>query len=305
MKDTKPHIYICPDSARITRTTSDILKKAQSENRSYLLENESKEILEAYGIRTTGAEVASTEDDAVQMALNLGYPVVLKVLSKIVVHKTDAGGVKLGLNDEDDVRQAYREIAASFADKEMIGAAVQKMAVPGLEVIVGFTRDESFGPVLMFGLGGIFAEVLKDVTFRVLPITPDSIMEMIKEIKGYSLLTGYRGSAVDIEALQDLLVRVSNLALSNPSIRELDINPAFLYPSGYMAVDARMFIDSSPNTVSHQYKTDDLTRLFYPGSIAVLGASDTKGKLGYNVVYNLLSHRFQGKSIRSTPEKTR
>ncbi len=189
-----------------------------------------------------------------QIALHLGYPVVLKVLSKTVVHKTDAGGVKLGLKDEDSVRQAYREIAASFAGKEMIGVAVQKMAAPGLEVIVGFTRDESFGPVLMFGLGGIFAEVLNDVTFRVLPITPDTVMEMIKEIKGYSLLTGYRGSKVDIEALKDLLIKVSNLALSNPSIRELDINPAFLYPSGYMAVDARMFVDSSQNKASHRTK---------------------------------------------------
>ena len=103
MKDTKPHIKICPDSARIVSITSDIVQKAQSENRSYLLENESKAILEAYGIKTTGAEVASTEDDAVEMALHLGYPVVLKVLSKTVVHKTDAGGVKLGLKDEVNV----------------------------------------------------------------------------------------------------------------------------------------------------------------------------------------------------------
>ena len=185
----------------------------------------------------------------------------------------------------------------------MIGVAVQKMAAPGLEVIVGFTRDESFGPVLMFGLGGIFAEVLNDVTFRVLPISPDSVMEMIKELKGYSLLTGYRGSKIDIEALKDLLVKVSNLALSNPSIRELDINPAFLYPSGYMAVDARMFVDSSQNKASHERKNDDLTRLFYPGSIAVLGATDTKGKLGYNVMYNLLSHHFRGKIYPVNPRK--
>ncbi len=303
MKEKKPHINICPDAARIVSTASDIIRKAQAEDRSYLLEDESKAILETYGIKTTGADTASTEDAAVGIARRIGYPVVLKVISKTVVHKTDAGGVKLALNDENDVRKAYSEIAASFAGTGMTGVAVQKMADPGLEAIVGFTRDESFGPVLMFGLGGIFAEVLNDVTFRVLPVTTNAIMEMIMEIKGHSLLSGYRGSSVDLVALKDLLVRVSDLALSNPSIRELDINPAFLYPSGYVAVDARMFIDSFPDKISHQRKTADLARLFYPESIAVLGATDTKGKLGYNVVYNLLSHCFHGKIYPINPRK--
>ncbi|MCK9227998.1 MAG: GNAT family N-acetyltransferase [Syntrophorhabdaceae bacterium] len=303
MRDRKPHINICPAAARIVSVTSDIVQKARSDDRSYLLENESKAILEAYGIRTTGAEVAQTEEGAVQIARNLGYPVVLKVVSRTVVHKTDAGGVKLDVKDDDGVRRAYREITLSFAGQDLVGVAVQKMAAAGLEVIVGFTHDESFGPVLMFGLGGIFAEVLNDVTFRILPVTPDGIMEMIKEIKGYPLLAGYRGKEVDIEALKELLVKVSNLALSNPSIRELDINPAFLYPSGYMAVDARMFIDSSQNRVSLERKHDDLARLFYPGSIAVLGATDTQGKLGYNVIYNLLSHHFQGNIYPVNPRK--
>ncbi len=303
MKDTKPHIKICPASVRIVSTTSDIILKAQSENRTYLLENESKEILETYGIKTTGASVALSEDDAVRIAQHLGYPVALKIVSAEVVHKTDAGGVKLGIDDDEGVRRAWRDIAASFAGKDMIGVAVQKMAAPGLEVIVGFTRDPSFGPVLMFGLGGIFAEVLNDVTFRVLPITADAAMDMVKEIKGYRVLTGYRGTTIDFEALTDLLLKVSDLALANPSIRELDINPAFLYPSGYVAVDARMFIDGSGNNTSYERKSDDLTGLFYPQSIAVLGATDTKGKLGYNVIYNLLSHLFQGKIYPINPRK--
>lgn len=303
MKNIKPHINICPDAARIVSTASDIIRAAQSEDRSYLLENESKAILETYGIRTTGAEVASTQDEAARIARHIGCPVALKVVSGTVVHKTDAGGVKLNLNNEADVRKAFSEIAASFADKDMTGVAVQKMAAPGLEAIVGFTRDESFGPVLMFGLGGIFAEVLNDVVFRVLPVSAEAIAEMITEIRGYSLLKGYRGEPVDLEALKDLLTRVSDLALSNPSIRELDINPAFLYPSGYVAVDARMFIDTSRGITSSQRKADDLTRLFYPRSIAVLGATDTKGKLGYNVVYNLLSHSFRGTVYPVNPRK--
>jgi acetate---CoA ligase (ADP-forming) len=304
MKDTKPHINICPAAARIASITSDIFRKARSEDRStYLLENESKAILEAYGILTTGAEIATGEDEALEIARGIGYPVVLKVLSKSVVHKTDAGGVKLGITDDNGVRKAFREIVSSFAGEGFLGVAVQRMANPGLEVIAGFTRDESFGPVLMFGLGGVFAEVLNDVTFRVLPATSDEITGMIREIKGCSLLAGYRGMTADIEALKDLLVKVSNLALSNPSIRELDINPVFLYPEGYAAVDARMFIDSSPNKASLERPSGDLTRLFYPGSIAVLGATDTKGKLGYNVVHNLLSHYFAGKIYPVNPHK--
>jgi acetate---CoA ligase (ADP-forming) len=303
MKDTKPHINICPAAARIASVTSGIFRKAKSEDRTYLLENESKAILEAYGIITTAAEIARGEDEALEIARGIGYPVVLKVVSRAVVHKTDAGGVKLDVKDDDGVRKTYREITSSFAGKDLVGVAVQKMAAPGLEVIVGFTRDESFGPVLMFGLGGIFAEVLNDVTFRILPVTPDEIAGMIQEIKGSSLLTGYRGKKADMEALKELLVKVSNLALSNPSIRELDINPVFLYPSGYLAVDARMFLDNSPNKASVQQKKDDLARLFYPASIAVLGATDTKGKLGYNVVYNLLSHYFQGKIYPVNPRK--
>ncbi len=303
MKDTKPHINICPAAARIASVTSDVFRTARSEDRTYLLENESKAILEAYNIVTTGAEIAKEEDEAIELARGIGYPVVLKVVSRTVIHKTDAGGVKLGIRNDDGVRDAFREIISAFAGEGFLGVAVQKMADPGLEIIAGFTRDESFGPVLMFGLGGVFAEVLNDVAFRVLPVTPDEIGEMIREIRGFSLLTGYRGMKVDREALIDLLVKVSDIALSNPSIRELDINPAFLYPAGYVAVDARMFIDNSPNKASLERTGGDLTRLFYPGSIAVLGATDTKGKLGYNVIHNLLSHNFAGRIYPVNPRK--
>lgn len=285
--------------------SGEILRRARVENRSYLMEHESKRILENAGIKTTGGMVTTSEDDAVEAGRSLGYPVVLKIVSPDVVHKTDSGGVKLNLRNEEEVREAYRDILSRFQNEKIIGVSVQKMAPAGIEAIVGVTRDASFGPVLMFGLGGIFAEVIKDVTFRVLPITEDSAAEMIEEIKGYSLLKGYRGQSVDIPALKELLLSVSNLAITHPEIRELDLNPVFLYPSGYMAVDARMFVDHAPEKPVGEVRAEkqNLRDFFYPRSIAILGATDSPGKLGYNVMWNLISHRFEGKLYPINPRK--
>jgi acyl-CoA synthetase (NDP forming) len=285
--------------------TGKILSRARAQNRKFLMEHESKQILENIGIKTTGSMVSSSEDEAVEMSGNLGYPVVLKIVSPDVIHKTDSGGVKLDLKSERDVREAYRDILSSFRNKKVIGVSVQRMAPPGVEAIVGVTRDASFGPVLMFGLGGIFAEVLKDVTFRVLPITEDSADEMLEEIKGYSLLKGYRGQSVDIPALKELLLKVSSLATMQSHIVEFELNPVVLYPSGYLTVDARMFIDAAPPKPDTDAPAprDDLYELFYPQSIAVMGATDSKGKLGYNVMWNLLSHQFSGKLYPINPRK--
>ena len=287
-----------PGCAPALRTdTAEILRQANRAQRSYLMEHESKQILENADIATTGSMIAMSEDEAVEMSRAIGGPVVMKIASPDVVHKTDSGGVRLNVRNEGDVREAYRDIVSRFAEKKIIGISVQKMAPSGLEAIIGVTRDASFGPVLMFGLGGIFAEVLKDVTFRVLPISEDSLDDMIEEIKGYSLLKGYRGQSVDIPALKDLLVKVSTLAIMHPEISELELNPVMLYPSGYLTADARMFVDYAPPkpVADLPEEKDDLFELFYPQSIAVLGATDTKGKLGYNVMWNLLSHDFPGR----------
>lgn len=285
--------------------TAGIIRRSRSENRDYLMEHESKAILENAGIKTTGTTVVLSEEEAAKTARNLGFPVVLKIVSPDIVHKTDAGGVKLNVQNDGDVRQAYRDILSAFSGRRIAGVSVQKMAPPGVEAIVGFTRDESFGPVLMFGLGGIFAEVLKDVTFRILPITKDGAREMMEEIKGFSILSGYRGRGVDLTALSQLLLDVSNLAITHPELRELDINPVFLYSSGCIAVDARIFVDNSPRISPKEAlrSRDDLLSLFYPQSIAVLGATDSGGKLGYNVMQNLLSHQFQGKIYPINPRK--
>ena len=278
---------------------NEVISRAESEERTYLMEHECKELLLRRGIPTNSTFVAQSVDEAVELSDKIGYPVVLKVLSPEVVHKSDQGGVKLNLKNAAEVESAYKEIITAFADKKLIGVTVQEMVNPGLEAIVGVSRDPAFGPVLMFGLGGVFVEVLKDVSFKILPVTEADIEEMIKELRGYKLLQGHRGEAVDIPALKELLLKVSDMVMENPEISELDLNPVFLYPKGAMAVDARIFL-RKPETVEslQTYRKKDessLQKLFYPGSIAVLGASDTPGKLGWNVFHNLLYHRFAGK----------
>ncbi|MFA6372469.1 MAG: acetate--CoA ligase family protein [Methanothrix sp.] len=271
----------------------EIIDRALAEGRTYLMEHESKAVLESLDITTTGTGVAKSEDEAVAIFQSLASPVAMKVLSPEVVHKSDAGGVKLDLRDADEVRRAYREITQAFRDKKVAGISVQRMARPGVEAIVGVANDATFGPVLMFGLGGVFVEVLKDVSFRSIPISRSDARDMIEEIKGYALLRGYRGISADIEALEKLLMAISDFVIKNPDISEMDINPVFLYPDGYMVVDARIIL-GEPRAAPAAAIEQDLHDLFYPRSIAVIGASGTPGKLGWNVFTNLVSHKFKG-----------
>jgi acyl-CoA synthetase (NDP forming) len=270
-----------------------ILNQVLQEGRTYLMEHESKAVLEDLGISTSGSMVAMSEDEAVKIFESLNSPVALKVLSPEVIHKSDSGGVKLNLNSAAQVRLAYQEITAAFLDKKMIGVSVQKMAKPGVEVIVGVTMDATFGPMLMFGLGGVYVEILKDVSFRSIPITDSDAENMIEEIKGYALLKGYRGSAADILSLKQLLLKISDYVAKNPDISEMDLNPVFLYPQGYTVADARIILGEA-RAAAPSPTLPDLHDLFYPKSVAVIGASGTPGKLGWNVFTNLVSHNFKG-----------
>ncbi|HII06306.1 MAG TPA: acyl-CoA synthetase [Methanotrichaceae archaeon] len=287
----------------MTELFREVVGRAQEENRTYLMEHECKAVLESLGIPTTGAEVARSEEEAVRMAELIGYPVVLKIMSPEVVHKSDAGGVKLDLKGPDAVRRAFGEILEAFRDEEVVGVAVQKMALPGTEAIVGVMRDPTFGPILMFGLGGIFVEVLQDVSLRSIPITESDADEMIKGIKGHPLLEGYRGRSADIPALKGLMMQISDLVVKHPEIAEMDLNPVFLYPEGYKVVDARIIIGDVPEAVETKAsQIQDLHDLFYPKSIAVIGASGTKGKLGWNVFCNLINHDFKGELYPINPK---
>jgi acyl-CoA synthetase (NDP forming) len=228
-------------------STATIIDRARSEGRKILTEVESKQLLQEVGVPTAHARLAATRDAAVQAAGDIGFPVVLKIVSPQITHKTDVGGVKLDLKSAEEVAAAFDEIVAAARraapDAAIEGVSVQKMAQPGIEVIVGVSTDPQFGPVLMFGLGGVLVEVLKDVAFRIIPIAPRDARQMIHDIKGFPLLEGYRGQdPADLAALENLLLRVSDFVEKHPEVSELDLNPVFAYKDGALAVDARIVL---------------------------------------------------------------
>jgi acyl-CoA synthetase (NDP forming) len=217
-------------------------------SQNLLTEVKSKELLKKAGIPVVETKLARSKKEAVSISKQVGFPVVLKISSPDVVHKSDSGGVKLGLANATQVGKAYNEIISSvkkaYPRAQIEGVSVQSMAPPGVEVIVGMSKDPQFGPVLMFGLGGILVEVLKDVSFRIVPVTARDAREMIKEIKGYPLLEGYRGQRpASIPALEKLIVKVSQFIEKNPQIKELDLNPIFAYHDKAVAVDARIILE--------------------------------------------------------------
>ncbi|MFA6036087.1 MAG: acetate--CoA ligase family protein [Candidatus Micrarchaeia archaeon] len=199
-------------------------------------------MLKRYGIRFPDYEIAKSPADASRIAKKLGYPVALKLISKEIVHKTDVGGVKLNIPDEKQLAAAYSEIAAAVPKAKLDGILVQKMAPAGVELLVGGKQDVQFGPVLAFGLGGIFVEIFKDVSLRICPIEKSDALELIREIKGYPILAGARNTKpVDEGALVDLLVSMSKLMMEN-KVTELDLNPVMAYNKGYLAVDVRIMV---------------------------------------------------------------
>lgn len=224
-----------------------VIAQARSEGRTLLNEVEAKSLLKDAGVSVANTTLATNAAEAQAQAEAAGYPVVLKVVSPDIAHKSDVGGVKLNLKDKAAVAAAYDEILANskkaVANARIAGVAVQHMAPQGTEVIVGMTTDPQFGPVLMFGLGGIMVEVLKDVSFRLVPLAEKDADQMISEIKGRPVLEGVRGQpASDIKALRNTIMKVSEFVEKHPEVRELDLNPVFAYPDGALAVDARIVI---------------------------------------------------------------
>lgn len=230
------------------RTIPQIFEKARKEKRNYMLEPEAKTICSEYGIPVTKFKVAKNIEEATKFAEETGYPVVLKIVSPDVIHKFDVGGVILNLKSTEEVRDAYNKILMNVKkykpDAKIVGILVQEMAPPSIEVIVGATKDPQFGPALMFGFGGIFVEVLKDVAFRIAPITRSEAQEMITEIKAYPILRGYRGQPpADINAIIEILLNTSKLVMEHPEIKELDLNPIMVYEKGAKTVDARIILE--------------------------------------------------------------
>ncbi len=231
-------------------TADRIITGARKQKRQALLEPEAKEICVAYNIPTPTFRVAHTASEAASLAEQVSFPVVLKIVSPDILHKTEAGGVIMSLNSKDQVKAGYEQLLSNVRgfkeDARIEGILVQHMAPRGVEVIVGGLRDNQFGPTVLFGLGGIFVEVLKDASFRVAPMTDLDTRQMIREIRSYPILQGVRGQPpADEDAITGILQATSRMLLENSEIQQIDLNPVMVYGKGATVVDARIVLTQS------------------------------------------------------------
>lgn len=280
-----------------------LLDRVRSEGRSALTAPEGKIVADAYGITVPGEGLARDVDEAVALADRLGGSVVLKIVSPDILHKTDAGGVVVGVSGAKEVRAAFCGIvknAKAYApDARIEGVQVQQLVPPGQEVIVGAVTDPTFGKVVAFGLGGVLVEVLKDITFRLAPVTADEAQSMLDSIGAAEILKGVRGApAVDRWALAEQIRRVSQLVTDFPEIAEVDLNPVIASPDGAVAADIRILLTTVEVKARRRYSREEILvsmrRLMEPRSIAVIGASNEQGKIGNSVMRNLIDGGFAG-----------
>ena len=262
---------------------------------------ESNKLLSQAGINTVDTELVVSTEEAICKSEQMGFPVALKIASPDILHKSDVGGVKLGLKTSKQVAKAYGQIlkSVSLTHPEAViqGVLVQEMARPGIEVIIGAYQDVQFGPVVMFGLGGIWVEVMKDVTFGVIPITKRDAVRMIEGINGYPVLTGCRGQQpVGVSYLKELLLKVSSLMEHNPKVKELDLNPIFAYSDGAMAIDVKIMIEEHEayKKPKHGSARESLAQIFSPHAVAVVGISPMSqiSSFARQAVENLKRARF-------------
>lgn len=288
-----------------------VIERAIAEGRTALTAPEGKAVCDAYGIPTPAEELATSADEAVRAADRIGYPVVLKIVSPDILHKTEAGGVNVGVGSADAVRAAYEEILQSalahVPDARIEGIQVQQQAPGGQEVIIGAVSDPSFGKLVAFGLGGVLVEVLKDVTFRLAPTGAADAASMLDSIQAAEVLRGVRGAEpVDRDALADVIRRASELAADVPEIAELDLNPVFASPAGAVAADVRIVLDPDPPALPAQHSREEIVavmnRIMHPRSIAVIGASAEDGKIGNSVMKNLVNGGYAGRVYPINPK---
>ena len=281
-----------------------ILATVKQEGRAALTAPEGKLVCDAYGISVPGEGVAKSPSNAVELATKMGFPVVMKIVSPDILHKTEAGGVLVGLKSAADVEQGYRTIVENArkynANAEIIGVQVQQMITGGQEVIIGAVTDPSFGKLVAFGLGGVLVEVLKDITFRMAPATNEDALSMLDGIAAAEVLKGVRGAdPANREALAGMIERVSQLVTDFPEISELDLNPVFASKDGAIAADVRIVVDFSPQPEKYRPTQEQIVkqmnRIMRPDTVAVIGASAEDGKIGNSVMKNLINGGYQGK----------
>ncbi|MEV4100210.1 acetate--CoA ligase family protein [Nonomuraea sp. NPDC049649] len=288
----------------------ELLDKALAEGRTALTAPEGRRICQAYGIATPGEGLAASAGQAVDLAGEIGFPVVLKIVSPDILHKTDAGGVLVGLRTADEVREGYDKIIAAARaydpDARIDGVQVQQLVGGGHEVIVGAVTDPTFGKVVAFGLGGVLVEVLKDVTFRLAPVSGDEALGMLDDIRAAEVLRGARGAEpADRTALAELIERVSRLVTDFPEIAEVDLNPVFADARGAVAADVRIIVGEPPQEAGRLPREEilrQMTRIFKPRAVAVIGASAEDGKIGNSVMRNLIDGGYRGRIFPINPK---
>jgi 3-hydroxypropionyl-CoA synthetase (ADP-forming) len=266
-----------------------------------ITEESSKEILSEYGIKVPQYALVTSADEAIKRSREIGFPLVAKIVSADILHKTDVGGVKVGLSSEDDVKKTFDDMYYRLKEKyDVKGVLLEKMVPNGVELIIGLQNDSQFGPSIMVGLGGIYTELLKDVSFRVLPITKNDASKMLQSLRGKDILRGFRGSKpINMDMLSEAIVNIGTLGVDLAGKYEsIDFNPVVVYPESYFVVDAKIILKekSSDAAISNANPDSSHMDLFFNAkSVALIGASPEPGKIGNSVMESLVKHDYKGK----------
>jgi 3-hydroxypropionyl-CoA synthetase (ADP-forming) len=286
-----------------------IFKGTMSGKDKVITEEQAKQVLTEYGVKVPDYALVNSADQAAAQAKKIGFPLVMKIVSPQILHKTDVGGVKVGVSSEQEAKEVFNDMYGRLSGKYNVkGVLLEKMVPSGVELIVGLQYDQQFGPVIMVGLGGIFTEIFKDVSFRMLPITKDDAKSMLNDLQGKKILYGFRGAKpINIDMLADALVKISKMGTEMAAYYEsVDFNPVIVYPDDYRVVDAKILLREKPleNPISRaEANSKFMEKFFYPKSIALVGASSTPGKIGYSVLDSLVNHEFKGEVYPINPNR--
>ncbi len=292
-------------------STIQVFEDTIKTDHKVITEEESKTILKRYGISVPPYALVKSADEAAKAAKKIGFPLVMKVVSPQILHKTDVGGVKVGIDNVQDVKKTFTDMYGRLSKKKGVhvkGILLEKMVPKGVELIVGLQNDPQFGPVIMAGLGGVLTEVFRDVAFRMLPITTSDAKSMLNELKGSKILKGFRGSKpIDINMIAKALVKIGKLGVDNANFFDsIDFNPIIAYPKSYYVVDAKILLgkEVKKNAVSKaKPNAQNMEKFFTPKSVALVGASATPGKIGNSVLDALGKQDYKGKVYPINPKQ--
>ncbi|HET7642132.1 MAG TPA: acetate--CoA ligase family protein, partial [Nitrososphaeraceae archaeon] len=285
------------DYEKVVKILDDTIRKGSN----VITEEDAKSILSIYGIRVPDYSIVTTDSEATSRAKEIGFPVVAKIVSDEILHKTDVQGVKIGLQNEKEVKETFLDMYNRLSkDYKIKGVLLEKMVPKGIELIVGLQNDPQFGPVIMLGLGGIYTELFKDVSFRVLPISKQDALDMINDLRAKEILKGFRGAQeINLDMLCDAIIKIGNLGFDLAKyINSVDFNPIIVYPDNYYVVDAKIILtsDIDKNIVSQSTPDSSYMDVFFnANSIALIGASPEEGKIGNSVLKSLSKYDYKGK----------